>query len=119
MDHTAKGKHKILDGTSYRRRSLVCDVSAERLFFPTPHRMQAASHWSQLRVANHYRSYVLFILWKVTLLTLPSLLVCVFDVDRAAKKLILTELAPGVTVEIVRENTGAKFEVSPELKTME
>ncbi|GAA5902042.1 hypothetical protein JCM6882_000175 [Rhodosporidiobolus microsporus] len=44
---------------------------------------------------------------------------CVFQVDREAKKLILTELAAGVTEEDVRKATGAKYEVSPNLVTMD
>ncbi|GAA5842856.1 hypothetical protein JCM11251_005827 [Rhodosporidiobolus azoricus] len=44
---------------------------------------------------------------------------CVFQVDREAKKLILTELAAGVTEEDVRKATGAKYEVSPDLITMD
>ncbi|KWU42338.1 3-oxoacid CoA-transferase [Rhodotorula sp. JG-1b] len=44
---------------------------------------------------------------------------CVFQVDRKNKKLILTELAAGVTEEEVRKNTAAKFEVSPDLVTMD
>ncbi|GAA5931422.1 hypothetical protein JCM3775_005019 [Rhodotorula graminis] len=44
---------------------------------------------------------------------------CVFQVDRAAKKLILTELAAGVTEEDVRKATGAKYETSPNLITMD
>ncbi|GAA5888629.1 hypothetical protein JCM16303_005293 [Sporobolomyces ruberrimus] len=43
---------------------------------------------------------------------------CVFQVDRPAKKLILTELAAGVTEEDVRKATGAKYETSPDLKEM-
>ncbi|GAA5822396.1 hypothetical protein JCM5353_000488 [Sporobolomyces roseus] len=43
---------------------------------------------------------------------------CVFQVDRKAKKLILTELAAGVTEEDVRKATGAKYETSPDLKQM-
>ncbi|CEQ42254.1 SPOSA6832_04057 [Sporobolomyces salmonicolor] len=43
---------------------------------------------------------------------------CVFQVDRQAKKLILTELAAGVTEEDVRKATGAKYEVAPDLKQM-
>lgn len=31
----------------------------------------------------------------------------------------LTELAPGVTVEEIRAKTGAHFEVSPSLRTMD
>jgi len=42
--------------------------------------------------------------------------VCVFQVDRKAKKLVLTELAAGVTEEDVRKATGAKYETSPDLK---
>lgn len=41
--------------------------------------------------------------------------VCVFDVDRQAGKLILTELQPGVTVEDVKKATGAKFELAKEV----
>ncbi|BGP41010.1 hypothetical protein JCM10450v2_005021 [Rhodotorula kratochvilovae] len=44
---------------------------------------------------------------------------CVFQVDRQAKKLILTELAAGVTEEDVRKATSAKYEVSPDLITMD
>jgi len=44
---------------------------------------------------------------------------CVFDIDRHAGRMTLTELAPGVTVEEVRSKTGADFEVSPSLKTMD
>ncbi|KEY64190.1 hypothetical protein S7711_03480 [Stachybotrys chartarum IBT 7711] len=36
---------------------------------------------------------------------------CVFQVDRAAGRLTLTELAPGVTVDEVRSKTEAAFEV--------
>ncbi|GAA5881695.1 hypothetical protein JCM5296_005478 [Sporobolomyces johnsonii] len=43
---------------------------------------------------------------------------CVFQVDRKAKKLILTELAAGVTEEDVRKATGAKYEVASDLKQM-
>ncbi|KAK4704243.1 3-oxoacid CoA-transferase, partial [Phenoliferia sp. Uapishka_3] len=44
---------------------------------------------------------------------------CVFDIDRKAGVMTLSELANGVTVEMVRENTGAKFVVAKDLKTME
>ncbi|KAM0746248.1 succinyl-CoA:3-ketoacid-coenzyme A transferase [Meredithblackwellia eburnea MCA 4105] len=74
MDHTAKGKHKILDTCTLPLTGVNCV--------------------SQI----------------ITEL-------CVFDVDRKAGKLILSELQPGVTVEQVTQNTGAKFEVSPNLKT--
>ncbi|BGP56081.1 hypothetical protein JCM8202_005231 [Rhodotorula sphaerocarpa] len=43
---------------------------------------------------------------------------CVFQVDRKAKKLILTELAEGVTLEDVRAQTAASYEISEDLKTM-
>lgn len=33
--------------------------------------------------------------------------------------LTLTELAPGVDVEMVRENTGARFAVADDVKSME
>lgn len=41
---------------------------------------------------------------------------CVFQVDRKAKKLILTELAEGVTLEDVRAQTAASYEISEDLK---
>jgi 3-oxoacid CoA-transferase len=44
---------------------------------------------------------------------------CVFQVDRKEGGLTLTELAEGVSVEEVREKTGAKFEVAQEIKKME
>jgi 3-oxoacid CoA-transferase subunit B len=40
--------------------------------------------------------------------------VAVFDVDESG--LILTEIAPGHTLVEIRERTGAKFRVAPELK---
>ena len=42
-----------------------------------------------------------------------------FDIDRHAGKMTLTELAPGVTLEEIRSKTGADYDVSPTLKTME
>ncbi len=44
---------------------------------------------------------------------------CVFQVDREKGGLTLTELAEGVTVNEVREKTGAGFEVAAELKSMD
>lgn len=44
---------------------------------------------------------------------------CVFQVDRKKGGLTLTELAPGVEVEEVKQKTGAKFEVSDSLSKME
>ncbi|KAH9869919.1 hypothetical protein J1614_006840 [Plenodomus biglobosus] len=44
---------------------------------------------------------------------------CVFEVNRKRGGLTLTETAPGVDVQMVREKTDAKFEVAPDLKTME
>ncbi|RAL04407.1 3-oxoacid CoA-transferase [Aspergillus ibericus CBS 121593] len=44
---------------------------------------------------------------------------CVFQVDRAKGKLLLTELAPGVEVEEVQSKTGAKFTVADHLELME
>jgi 3-oxoacid CoA-transferase len=47
---------------------------------------------------------------------------CVFEVDRKNERgggLTLIELAPGVTVEEVREKTAAKFSVSKNLGQME
>lgn len=37
---------------------------------------------------------------------------CVFDVNRKEGGLILRELAPGVTLEEVREKTGCSFDAS-------
>lgn len=42
----------------------------------------------------------------------------VFDVDRHAGELTLSEVAEGVTVEEVRAKTGADFKVSSRLGTM-
>ena len=39
--------------------------------------------------------------------------------DRDKGKLTLTELAPGVEVEEVKQKTGAKFDVAENLKQME
>ncbi|KAJ4362644.1 hypothetical protein N0V95_001352 [Ascochyta clinopodiicola] len=44
---------------------------------------------------------------------------CVFEVDRVNGGLTLTEVAPGVTVEQVREKTDAEFKVADDLKSME
>jgi 3-oxoacid CoA-transferase len=44
---------------------------------------------------------------------------CVFHVDREKGGLTLTELAEGVSVEEVREKTGAMFEVADEITRME
>jgi 3-oxoacid CoA-transferase subunit B len=44
---------------------------------------------------------------------------CVFDVDRAAKELVLVELAPGVTAEEVRGKTEAAFRVAADVRTMD
>ncbi|KAF2025720.1 3-oxoacid CoA-transferase [Setomelanomma holmii] len=44
---------------------------------------------------------------------------CVFEVNRKRGTLTLTETAPSVSVEEIREKTDAKFEVSPDLKKME
>jgi len=43
---------------------------------------------------------------------------CVFEIDRHAGRMVLTELAPGVTLEEVRSKTGADYDVSPSLMTM-
>ena len=42
-----------------------------------------------------------------------------FEVDREKGGLTLTELAPGVDIEEVRSNTGAKFAVADDVKSME
>ncbi|KAL4805194.1 hypothetical protein BDV18DRAFT_142107 [Aspergillus unguis] len=44
---------------------------------------------------------------------------CVFQVDRQKGELTLTELAPGVEVEEIREKTGAPFHVAEKLEVME
>ena len=44
---------------------------------------------------------------------------CVFQVDRKNGTLTLTEHAPGVTVDEIREKTDATFEVADDLKPME
>ncbi|KAL1303776.1 hypothetical protein AAFC00_007113 [Neodothiora populina] len=44
---------------------------------------------------------------------------CVFQVDRQNGGLTLTELAPGVTVDEIKEKTDARFEVSKDLLTMD
>jgi len=44
---------------------------------------------------------------------------CVFEVDRTKGELTLTELAPGVEVEEVRQKTAAKFTVADDVKSME
>lgn len=44
---------------------------------------------------------------------------CVFQVDRSAGELTLTELAPGVTVDEIKEKTDAKFHVAEKLEAME
>jgi len=44
---------------------------------------------------------------------------CVFDIDRRAGRMTLTELAPGVTLDEIRSKTGADYEVSPDLKSMD
>jgi 3-oxoacid CoA-transferase len=40
------------------------------------------------------------------------------DVDRAASRLVLRELAPGVSVEYVQERTEPRLEVAPDLREM-
>jgi 3-oxoacid CoA-transferase len=44
---------------------------------------------------------------------------CVFEVDREKGGLTLMEVAPGVTVEEVKEKTGAAFKVAEKLGSME
>src|SRR6476659_7100618 len=44
---------------------------------------------------------------------------CVFDVDREARELVLVELAPGVTAEEIRAKTEAAFRVSPQVRAMD
>lgn len=42
-----------------------------------------------------------------------------FEVDREAGKLTLTEIAPGVELEEVQAKTDAQFTVAKDLKVME
>jgi 3-oxoacid CoA-transferase len=44
---------------------------------------------------------------------------CVFEVDREAGEMWLTEVAPGVSVEDVRAKTGAQFRVAESIQSME
>jgi 3-oxoacid CoA-transferase subunit B len=44
---------------------------------------------------------------------------CVFDVDRERRELVLVELAPDVTVEEIRAKTEAAFRVSEKLRPMD
>jgi 3-oxoacid CoA-transferase subunit B len=44
---------------------------------------------------------------------------CVFDVDKAAKELVLVELAPGVTADEVRAKTEAAFRVASGVRPMD
>jgi 3-oxoacid CoA-transferase len=55
----------------------------------------------------------------VTVVTTIITDLCVFEVDRVKGGLTLTELAPGVDVEEVRQKTGAKFAVAEDVKSME
>lgn len=50
---------------------------------------------------------------------LTNLHQCVFQVNRATGELTLTELAPGVEVEEVRNKTDAKFTIAGKLEIME
>lgn len=40
----------------------------------------------------------------------------VFEVDRKAGKLTLIELQPGATLQEVKEKTGAKFDIGPNVE---
>ncbi|KAG8932489.1 hypothetical protein FRC02_001012 [Tulasnella sp. 418] len=44
---------------------------------------------------------------------------CVFEIDRHAGKMTLIELAEGVTLDEVRSKTGADYDVSPNLRSMD
>ena len=48
-----------------------------------------------------------------------TVLQCVFQVDRQKGELTLTELAPGVEVDEIKQKTGAKFHVAENLGRME
>jgi 3-oxoacid CoA-transferase B subunit len=43
---------------------------------------------------------------------------CVFDVDRRRRELVLIELAPGTTAEDVRARTEAAFRVAPDVASI-
>ena len=57
--------------------------------------------------------------WRTTQADMVAATQCVFDVDRVAGKLTLTELAEGVSLDEVKAKTGAAFDVSPNLITMQ
>lgn len=40
----------------------------------------------------------------------------VFEVDRKAGKLTLIELQPGTTLQEVKDKTGAKFDIGPNVE---
>lgn len=44
---------------------------------------------------------------------------CVFDIDRKAGVMTLTELAEGVTLEEVQAKTSAKFKIAENLQKMQ
>jgi 3-oxoacid CoA-transferase len=44
---------------------------------------------------------------------------CVFEIDRQRGEMTLTELAPGVTVDEIKEKTAAKFLIADNLGQME
>lgn len=44
---------------------------------------------------------------------------CVFEVDRSKGELTLTELAPGVTADEIKEKTDAKFHIAEPLGSMD
>lgn len=44
---------------------------------------------------------------------------CVFEVDRKNGGLTLTELAPGVEVDEIKEKTDATFKVADDIKRMD
>jgi 3-oxoacid CoA-transferase subunit B len=44
---------------------------------------------------------------------------CVMEFDKAKNRFVLTELAPGVTVDEVKQKTGAEFDVADDVRTVE
>ena len=43
---------------------------------------------------------------------------CVFEIDKEARELVLTEVCEGLTVEDIRAKTDADFKVADDLKTV-
>jgi len=53
---------------------------------------------------------------RVVDLLITEMAVFKFDYERKEPEMTLIEIAPGVSLEHVKENTGCEFKVSPDLK---